>query len=207
MPNRPYTEITLDLAGQDFLATATVSGTRDPNYSNQTRLGEFTLFDLTSQHLSRNTTHSSAGDEPALSAHRTGCLCRRQAREASPQRRRWCGASPFRPAARLNRSIRPRSTTTNIAQRGRQSVATFALPQRIPVERVSFDLAPSYKANFSRDVRITDRPDGNARTLRARSLAGTILTRASYAGRPRDSPGAAECAGDSRLEYAERCDG
>ena len=56
MPNRPYTEITLDLAGQDFLATATVSGTRDPNYSNQTRLGEFTLFDLTSQHLSRNTT-------------------------------------------------------------------------------------------------------------------------------------------------------
>jgi hypothetical protein len=56
MPNRPYTEITLDLSGQDFLATATVSGTRDPNYSNQTRLGEFTLFDLTSQHLSRNTT-------------------------------------------------------------------------------------------------------------------------------------------------------
>ena len=56
MPNRSYTEITLDLAGQDFLATATVSGTRDPNYSNQTRLGEFTLFDLTSQHLSRNTT-------------------------------------------------------------------------------------------------------------------------------------------------------
>jgi len=56
MPDRPYTEITLDLAGQDFLATATVSGTRDPNYSNQTGLGEFTLFDLTAQHLSRNTT-------------------------------------------------------------------------------------------------------------------------------------------------------
>ena len=47
MPNRPYTEIDLDLAGHDFLATATVSGTRDPNYANQTHLGDFTLFDLT----------------------------------------------------------------------------------------------------------------------------------------------------------------
>jgi hypothetical protein len=56
MPNRPYTEITLDLAGNDFLATATASGTRDPNYSNQIRLREFTLFDLTRSNSSRNTT-------------------------------------------------------------------------------------------------------------------------------------------------------
>src|ERR1700722_704365 len=58
MPNRPYTEITLNLAGQDFLATATVSGTHDPNYSNQTRLGEFTLFDFNPPHPPpTKTTH------------------------------------------------------------------------------------------------------------------------------------------------------
>ena len=56
MPSRPYTEVALDLDGQDFLATATVSGTRDPNDRSSTSLGEFTLFDLTSQHLSHNTT-------------------------------------------------------------------------------------------------------------------------------------------------------
>jgi hypothetical protein len=47
------------------------------------------------------------------------------------------------------------------------------LPERIPVERVSFDLAPTYKANFSRDVRIMDRPDG-ANAV-SENLAGTIL--------------------------------
>src|SRR5438067_363233 len=65
------------------------------------------------------------------------------------------------------------ATTTNITQRGRQSVATFSLPERIPVERVSFDLAPAYKANFSRDIRITDRPEGTS-SVGSESLAGTI---------------------------------
>jgi hypothetical protein len=66
------------------------------------------------------------------------------------------------------------ATVTAISQRGRQSVATFALPERIPIDRVSFDLAPNFKANFSRDVRITDRPDGSP-TFPSESLAGTIF--------------------------------
>jgi hypothetical protein len=66
------------------------------------------------------------------------------------------------------------ATSTNISQRGRQSVATFSLAERIPVERVSFDLAPTFKANFSRDVRITDRPEGGS-TYGSESLAGTIM--------------------------------
>jgi hypothetical protein len=65
------------------------------------------------------------------------------------------------------------ATTTAITQRGRQSVATFVLPERIPVERVSFDLAPTYRANFSRDIRISDRPEGSNPV--SESLAGTIL--------------------------------
>ncbi len=146
MPNRPYTEITLDLAGKDFLATATVSGTRDPNYSNQTRLGEFTLFDLTSQHLSRNTTlHLQETNLPYLHIELT--------------------VSP----ATGNRSF----TATPEMVLG-VTVPPSRDPERIPVERVSFDLAPTYKANFSRDVRITDRPDGGS-SFGSESLAGTIL--------------------------------
>jgi hypothetical protein len=172
MPNRPYTEITLDLAGQDFLATATVSGTRDPNYSNQTRLGEFTLFDLTSQHLSRNTTlhlqetslpylHIELAVSPAIGNHTF---------TATPEMVQGMTVPPSREAQSLYTTV---ATATTIPRRGRQSVASFALPERIPVERVSFDLSPSYKANFSRDVRISDRPDGA--NSASESVAGTIL--------------------------------
>ena len=172
MPNRPYTEITLDLAGQDFLATATVSGTRDPNYSDQTRLGEFTLFDLTSQHLSRNTTihlqetnlpylHIELSVSPAAGA--------RELRLA-PEMVRGVTVPPSREAQSIYTIA---ATVTTITQRGRQSVATFALPERIPVERVSFDFAPTFNANFSRDVRITDRPDGSNSV--SENLAGTIF--------------------------------
>ncbi len=78
MPNRPYTEIDLGLAGHNFLATATVSGTRDPDSADQTRLGDFTLFDLSRQHLSRNTTIHLQETSLPLSPHRTCCLSSRR---------------------------------------------------------------------------------------------------------------------------------
>jgi hypothetical protein len=172
MPNRPYTEITLDLADHDFLATATVSGTRDSNYSNQTRLGEFTLFDLTSQHLSRNTTlHLQETNLPYLHIElAVSPATGNRSFVATPEMVEGVTVPPSREAQSIYTTA---ATTTTITQRGRQSIATFALPQRIPVERVSFDLAPNYKANFSRDVRITDRPDGSQSV--GESLAGTIL--------------------------------
>jgi hypothetical protein len=173
MPNRPYTEITLDLAGQDFLATATVSGTRDPNYSNQTRLGEFTLFDLTSQHLSRNTTlHLQEASLPYLHIElAVSPATGNRTFIATPEMVQGVTVPPSREAQSFYTTA---ATATTITRRGRQSVATFALPERIPVERVSFDLTPSYKANFSRDVRITDRPKGSSNSV-SESLAGTIL--------------------------------
>ncbi len=64
---------------------------------------------------------------------------------------------------------------------GRESRATFELPMRIPVERVSFVLAPWFKGNFSRDVRVTALADskedgsGDARAILPETMAGTIL--------------------------------
>lgn len=173
MPNRPYTEITLDLAGHDFLATATVSGTRDPNYSNQTRLGEFTLFDLSSQHLSRNTTlHMQETNLPYLHIElAVSSATANKSFTAKPEMVLGVTVPPSREAQSLYTTA---ATTTNISQRGRQSVASFTLPERIPVERVSFDLAPTYKANFSRDVLIADRPVGGSADG-SESLGGTIL--------------------------------
>jgi hypothetical protein len=157
MPNRPYTDVTLNLVGHDFLATATVSGTRDPNYSNQTSLGDFTLFDLTTQHLSRSTTlhlqetslpyvHIELAVNAAPSAHPF---------TPSPQMVLGVTVPPSREAQSLYTTA---AEATGITQRGHQSIATFNLPERIPIERLSVDIPATYKANFSRDVRIFDHP-------------------------------------------------
>jgi hypothetical protein len=180
MPNRPYTDVTLNLAGQDFIATATVSGTRDPNYANQTSLGDFTLFDLTTQHLSRSTTlhlqetnlpylHIELAVSPAPGA---------PASAISPQMLQQMVLGVTVPPSREAQSLYTTAAqTTAITQRGRQSIATFNLPERIPIDRVSVDLPPAYKANFSRDVHITDHPLNTPDTPAPASetLAGTIL--------------------------------
>jgi hypothetical protein len=175
MPPRPYTDVTLNLTGQDFLAIATVSGTRDPNYANQTHLGDFTLFDLTTQHLSRSTTlHLQETDLPYLHIE--------LAVTPAP------GDHPFTPGMDMvtgvtvppSREAQSLYTTaassSAITQRGHHTIATFALPERIPIERVSFDLSPTYKANFSRDVHITDHPINTPDApSTSETLVGTIL--------------------------------
>jgi hypothetical protein len=180
MPNRPYTELTLDLPEQNFIATATVSGTRDPNYTNQTQLGEFTLFDLTSQHLSRNTTihlqetdlpylHIELAISPATGTHTL---------DTSPQALQNMVQSVTVPPSREAQSLYTTAAeSTSITQRGRQSLTTFSLSERIPIERVSFTLAPTFKANFSRDVSITDHPMATANPADSlgETLSGTIL--------------------------------
>ncbi len=173
MPNRPYTEITLDISAQNFLATATVSGTRDPNYSNQTSLGEFTLFDLTSQHLSRNTTlHLQETSLPYLHIElAVSPATDNQTLTITPEMVQSITVPPSREAQSIYTTA---ATSTTVTQRGRQSIASFDLPERIPIERASFDLAPTYKANFSRDIRITDRPAGSSDSS-SESLTGNIL--------------------------------
>jgi hypothetical protein len=173
MPNRPYTEITLDIAAQDFLATATISGTRDPNYSNQTSLGQFTLFDLTSQHLSRNTTlHLQETSLPYLHIElAVSPATGNRSLVVKPEMVQGINVPPSREAQSLYTTA---ANSATITQRGRQSIAAFDLPERIPIERVSFELAPTYKANFSRDVRITDRPNGSSNSG-SETLAGNIL--------------------------------
>jgi hypothetical protein len=173
MPNRPYTDVNLDLAGQDFIATATVSGAHNPNDSNQTHLGDFTLFDLTTQHLSRSTTlHLQETNLPFLHIELAASPAPgTRTFITTPQMVLGVTVPPSREAQSLYTAA---AEVTAIARRGRQSIATFALPERIPIERISFDLAPTFKANFSRDVHITDRPL-NASAAASETTSGTIL--------------------------------
>src|SRR5580704_11045902 len=59
---------------------------------------------------------------------------------------------PSREAQTLYTTV---AETTVVTTVGRESRAEFAIPRRVPVERVSFVLAPDFKGNFSRKVRVT----------------------------------------------------
>lgn len=182
MPARPYTEVNLELAGQNYIATASVTGIDSPGSSNATRLGDFTLFDLTAQHLSSSTMlHLQESSFPYL--HVVLSI------SPAPGNRSFTATAgmvegatvpPSREAQSLYTTV---AEATNIVQQGRQSIAKFALPERVPVERVSFSVAPGFKANFSRDVRISDRPTGTPKSA-AESIDGTIFrVRLTQAGR------------------------
>ncbi len=173
MTDRPYTEVNLDLAGQDYLATATVTGLDTLKSPKATQLGEFTLFDLTSQHLSRSTTlHLQESSFPYL--HVVLAVSPTPGTHGFAATAAMVKGATVPPSREAQSVYTVAAQTMDIAQHGRQSVASFALGERIPVEQISFILAPGFKGNFSRDVHISDRPTGTPKSA-AETIDGTIL--------------------------------
>jgi hypothetical protein len=189
MPARAYTGVTLNLdpAVHDFLAAATVSGS-DALGGKTTALGSFTLFDLTSQHLSRDTTiplqestfkylHVALSVSPAPG---------KPAARFVPAMVRGAQVPPSREAQTIYSTV---AETGSVVTKGRESVATFAVPARVPVERVSFVLAPGFTGNFSREVKVSalaepDKSDDDGRAPLPEVVTGSILrVRANEAGR------------------------
>ncbi len=191
MPARAYTGVTLDLDPEvhDFIATATVSGSDAPGERGKaTALGTFTLFDLASQRLSRDTTIPL--EESTFKFLHV---------ELSVSSAPGSAAARFVPAMVLGATVPPSreaqtvyttvAETASIATVGRESVATFAVPARVPVERVSFVLAPGFAGNFSREVKVSalaepDKSNDDERAPLPEVVKGSILrVRANEAGR------------------------
>lgn len=196
MPHRPYTGVVLDLAAHDYIATAIVSGVTSPSIENPGReaapLGTFTLFDLSSQHLSRNTSISlSESTYPYL--HVQLVLVPAPGSTASaaslnlPATVKSATVPPSREAQSLYTATQQEMA---LRETGPESVATFKVPARVPIERIAFKLPPGYKGSFSRNVRIEalgiagDRADGQRRTgvasddgsgFNSEDTTGTIL--------------------------------
>ena len=183
MPQRAYTGVTLDLdpAVHDFVATATVSGS-DALGGRSTALGTFTLFDLASQRLSRETTIPL--EESTFKVLHV---------ELNVSAAAGGGAARFVPAMVLEASVPPSreaqtiyTTVASVTVPTTGAVASLHktrfdldLPLRVPVERVSFDLAPGYHGNFSRDVTIHARSNPDA-TNSTESLPVETLTGSIY---------------------------
>ena len=150
MPGRTYSSVDLELAGQDFVATAKVSGLKDANDKPGTELGTFTVFDLTGQRLGRSTTLPLAeASFPVL--HVDLAVSGVSGRPAPAVTVSGAEIPPSREAQTLYTVVAESST---VVEKGRESVASFVLPAHVPVERVSVVMAAGDRTNFSRPLEV-----------------------------------------------------
>jgi hypothetical protein len=154
MPARPYTAVDLDLAAHDFLATAKVFG--ETPAQPPINLGVYTLYDLTAQRLSRNTTLPLAESTfPRLHIELTLTPAPGTTAAAYPPSIvNGASVPPSRQAQTLYTTV---AETAALTHEDRSTIARFRIPARVPVERVEFLLPESFHANFSRTVTISAR--------------------------------------------------
>jgi hypothetical protein len=146
LPNQPYSDLELEILAKNFIATVTVTASRDRDAKSATKLGSFTVFDLSRQRLGRSTVlHLPVSDLPYLHFEIAGPLHPEQITAVQVQRR--ASATP---------NYTTIATTAQIERKGRQSVAVFTLPAHVPVDRVFVDAA--YPAQFSRAATVEVAP-------------------------------------------------
>ena len=170
MPPRPYTDVVLDLPGRDFIATVHVLGQRNPDAAS-VELGHFPIFDLTSQHLGRDTTlHLQESTFPVLR------LQLHFWKKPDPVWSNAEGRPILRgagvPPSRERQTLFDTALSAPVRTAGHTSVARFMLPPHLPVERVLVALAPAVSSEFSRTVRVTALPVGGRDP--EESIAGSI---------------------------------
>ena len=172
MPARTYSSVDLDLTGQDFVATATVSGLKDANDKPGTQLGTFTVFDLTGQRLGRSTTLPLAeASFPVL--HVDLAVSGVSGRPAPELQVTGAEIPPSREAQTLYTTV---AESSAVVQKGRESVVSFVLPAHVPVERVTVVMAPGDRTNFSRSLEVRARAQGvrDGETPATETVGGNI---------------------------------
>ena len=143
MPPGPYNDLQLKITGQDFIATVTVTGSQQQTGAS-TKIGTYTIFDLTRQRLGRSTIlHLPTSDFRYL--HFT---------IAAPLEPDAIGGLTMQQASDSHPSYRTVAETSQAARKGRSTIVELTVPAHVPVERISFS-APAQPANFSRDVTIS----------------------------------------------------
>ena len=168
MPGRAYSNVNLELGGTDYLATAKVTGLKDANETGGTALGTFTVFDLSGQKLGNNGTLPLA--EVSFPFLHVDLTVSGVAGKAAPSVTvKGATIPPSREAQTVFTAV---AQTATVVQRGRESVATFALPAHVPVERVSFAVGAG--VNFNRPVMVRAREAGADARMPGEEIGGEI---------------------------------
>lgn len=142
MPEGRYSDVELDIAAKDFIATVAVTGAPDESGHEGTELGLFTIFDLTGQKLGRSMVlHLPESDLKYLYFSIDGAVKPEDVHGVSVERV---------PAKRQYVTV---ADTNQVTQKGKQTLATFKVPAHVPVERIEFVVGDP-PANFSRDITV-----------------------------------------------------
>ncbi|MGA2572197.1 MAG: DUF3999 family protein [Terracidiphilus sp.] len=147
MPAGTYSDIQLDVKGEDFLATVTVSGSQTQAAASRTKLGSFTIFDLTRQRLGRSTVlHLPESDFRYLHFQIAGPIAPDSV----------TGLSVTRPP-KSQPKYAAVAETAKSTLKDRNSVFEFDVPAHTPVDRIVF-VPGQNPLNFSRAVEIRIAP-------------------------------------------------
>jgi hypothetical protein len=146
MPAGRYRDVELAITGRDFIATVTVSGSQE-QASAQTKIGSYTIFDLTRQRLGRSTVlHLPDSDFRFLHFSVAGPIAPENVSGLSVER------MPAKEA-----KYQTVAQASQVAIKGRDSVIEFTVPRHTPVDRIV--LVPgAVPTSFSRDVRVSISP-------------------------------------------------
>jgi hypothetical protein len=168
MPEGEYSDVRLNLAGENFLATVAVTGSHAVA-GPATRIGTYTIFDFTNQRLGRSTLlHLPRSNYRFLHFEITGPIAPDHVLSVSAS-----AAPPSEPKYLTVLHAGP------LMRKGKTSVAEFALPSNVPVDRILFTpAAPS--GNFSRQVElkaveVTAKPDSDRPPMPYTVASGNLL--------------------------------
>jgi hypothetical protein len=143
LPEGRYSDLQLAVTGQNFIASVTVSGGQEETGSAETRIGTYTIFDLTGQKLGRSTVlHLPESDFRYLHFRIKGPI--------SPES--VTGLTVMRLPSSQPKYVVVAENSQGI-QKGHSSRFQFSVPAHVPVDQVVFVPSAS-PTQFSRDVTI-----------------------------------------------------
>ena len=147
MPEGSYSDLTLGITAQNFIATVTVFGSHAATGDLGTKLGSYTIFDLTSQRLGRSTViHLPESDFRHLHFQIAGPITPDQITNATIDKL---------PASQPK--YQPVASSSDVLTKGHTSVFVLTIPAHVAVDRLVFTPG-SIPEMFSRDVQVEVQP-------------------------------------------------
>jgi hypothetical protein len=144
LPEGHYSDLQLAVTGQNFIATVIVTGSQTESGGAVTKIGSYTIFDLTGQKLGRSTVlHLPESDFRYLHFRINGPIPPQSVTGISVERL---------PASQPK--YQTVAESSHLEQKGRASVVEFTVPAHVPVDRITF-MPGASPAQFSRDVSIS----------------------------------------------------
>jgi Protein of unknown function (DUF3999) len=136
-----YSTVQLDLKTKDFVARARIEGANDVHAANWALLGSSTLYDFTSESLGHNGT---------LQMPNTTFRYLRVTLDGPVKRDDVTGAKTGIGREGATKWITVAENPA-IVQQGRDTILSFSLPPKVPVERIHFEIDGA-QPNFLRSV-------------------------------------------------------